>query len=88
MPVPEIAEAIGRHLNLQARYLPAEEFGGMLMPLLSTDMPRFCTITQEQSAGPIRVRQEHDARLHVRGRITLLVRRICALCPARVVDDG
>jgi len=25
---------------------------------------------------------------HVRGRITLLLRRICALCPAWVVDDG
>ena len=59
MPVPEIAEAIGRHLNLPARSLPAEEFGGMLVPLP-----------------------------HVRGRITLLVQRICALCAAWVVDDG
>ena len=42
MPVREIAEVIGRHLNLPARSLPAEEFGGMLVPLLSTG-----------SAGPI-----------------------------------
>ena len=47
VPVREIAEAIGRHLNLPARSLPAEEFGGMLVPLLSTDMPASSTITQE-----------------------------------------
>jgi nucleoside-diphosphate-sugar epimerase len=47
VPVREIAEAIGRHLNLSARSLPAEEFGGMLVPLLSTDMPASSTITQE-----------------------------------------
>jgi nucleoside-diphosphate-sugar epimerase len=35
VPVREIAEAIGRHLNLPARSLPAEEFSGMLVPLLS-----------------------------------------------------
>ena len=29
VPVREIAEAIGRHLNLPARSQPAEEFGGM-----------------------------------------------------------
>ena len=54
MPVPEIAEAIGRHLNLPARSPPAEEFGGMLVPLLSTDMPASSTITQEQP--PVRNR--------------------------------
>ena len=47
VPVREIAEAIGRHLNRPARSLPAEEFGGMLVPLLSTDMPASSTITQE-----------------------------------------
>ena len=47
VPVREIAEAIGRHLNLPARSLPAEEFGGMLVPLLSTDMPASSAITQE-----------------------------------------
>jgi len=47
VPVREIAEAIGRHLNLPARSLPAEEFGGMLVRLLSTDMPASSTITQE-----------------------------------------
>ena len=45
--VREIAEAIGRHLNLPARSLPAEEFSGMFVPLLSTDMPASSTITQE-----------------------------------------
>ena len=43
----EIAEAIGRRLDLPARSLPAEEFGGMLVPLLGTDMPASSTITQE-----------------------------------------
>jgi nucleoside-diphosphate-sugar epimerase len=47
VPVREIAEAIGRHLNLPARSLPAEEFGGMLVRILSTDMPASSTITQE-----------------------------------------
>jgi nucleoside-diphosphate-sugar epimerase len=47
VPVREIAEAIGRHLNLPARSLPAAEFEGMLVPLLSTDMPASSTITQE-----------------------------------------
>ena len=47
VPVREIAEAIGRHLNLSAKSLPAEEYGGMLVPLLSTDMPASSTITQE-----------------------------------------
>ena len=47
VPVREIAEAIGRHLNLPARSVPAEEYGGMLVPLLSTDMPASSVITQE-----------------------------------------
>ena len=47
VPVREIAEAIGQRLNLPARSLPAEEFGGMLVPLLSTDMPASSSITQE-----------------------------------------
>ncbi len=47
VPVREIAEAIGRHLNLPARSLPAEEFGGLLVPLLSRDMPASSTITQD-----------------------------------------
>ena len=47
VPVREIAEAIGRHLNLPARSLPAEEFGGMLVPLLTRDMPASSTITQK-----------------------------------------
>ncbi len=47
VPVREIAEAIGRNLNLPAKSLPAEEYGGMLVPLLSTDMPASSTITQE-----------------------------------------
>jgi nucleoside-diphosphate-sugar epimerase len=47
VPVREIAEAIGRNLNLPARSLPAEEYDGMLVPLLSTDMPASSTITQK-----------------------------------------
>ena len=47
VPIREISEAIGRHLNLPARSLPAEEFGGMLVHILSTDMPASSTITQE-----------------------------------------
>jgi nucleoside-diphosphate-sugar epimerase len=45
--IREIAEAIGRHLKLPARSLPAEQFGGMLVHLLSTDMPASSTITQD-----------------------------------------
>jgi len=56
VPVREIADAIGRHLNLPARSLPAAEYEGMLVPLLSTDMPASSTITQEllgwKPAGP------------------------------------
>ena len=47
VPVREIAEAIGRHLNLPARFPLAEELGGMLARILSTDMPASSTITQE-----------------------------------------
>jgi nucleoside-diphosphate-sugar epimerase len=45
--VRRIAETIGRHLDLPARSLPAEEFDGMFVRLLSTDMPASSTITQE-----------------------------------------
>ena len=47
VPVREIAEAIGRNLNLPAKSLPAEKYGGMLVPLLTTDMPASSTITRE-----------------------------------------
>jgi len=47
LPVREIAEAIGRMLNLPARSVPAEEFAGMLVPLLTRDMPASSAITQE-----------------------------------------
>ena len=47
VPVREIAEVIARHLNLPVRSLPAEEFDGMLVRILSTDMPASSTITQE-----------------------------------------
>jgi nucleoside-diphosphate-sugar epimerase len=47
VPVREIAAAIGRQLSLPARSLPATEYEGMLVPLLSTDMPASSTITQE-----------------------------------------
>ena len=39
VPAREIAEVIGRHLNLPARSLPTGEFPEMLGHLLSTDMP-------------------------------------------------
>jgi nucleoside-diphosphate-sugar epimerase len=47
VPVRAIAEAIGRHLNVPARSLPIEELSGMLVRILSTDMPASSTITQE-----------------------------------------
>jgi nucleoside-diphosphate-sugar epimerase len=47
VPVREIAEAIGRHLELPSRSLPAEEVSGMWVRLLSTDMPASSAITQE-----------------------------------------
>ena len=43
----EIAGAIGAHLNLPVRSLPATEYEGMLVPLLSTDMPASSPITRE-----------------------------------------
>jgi nucleoside-diphosphate-sugar epimerase len=45
--VREIAEAIARHLGVPARSLPAEEFAGMLVHLLSTDMPASSAITRQ-----------------------------------------
>jgi len=45
VPVREIAEVIGRHLNVPTRSLPPEEFDGMLIRLLSTDMPASSNIT-------------------------------------------
>ena len=45
--VREIAEAIGRQLDLPTRSLPATDYQGMLVHLLSTDMPASSTITQE-----------------------------------------
>jgi nucleoside-diphosphate-sugar epimerase len=47
VPVRDIAEAIGRQLNLPVRSLPASEYQGMLGHLLSTDMPASSTITRE-----------------------------------------
>jgi nucleoside-diphosphate-sugar epimerase len=47
VPVREIAEAIGRQLNLPAESRPAAEYAGMFAHLLSTDMPASSTITQE-----------------------------------------
>ncbi|HEY1918471.1 MAG TPA: SDR family oxidoreductase [Streptosporangiaceae bacterium] len=47
VPVREIAEAIGRHLNLAAKSLPAAQYEGMLAHLLSTDMPASSTLTQQ-----------------------------------------
>jgi nucleoside-diphosphate-sugar epimerase len=47
VPVREIAETIGRHLNLPTLSLPADEFGGMLVHILGTDMPASSAITQE-----------------------------------------
>ena len=47
VPVREIAEAIGQRLNVPARSVAAEEFSGMLVPLLTRDMPASGTITQE-----------------------------------------
>ncbi|MBM9504034.1 SDR family oxidoreductase [Actinacidiphila acididurans] len=47
VPVREIAETIGRHLNLPARSLPAGEYEGIHVPLLTTDAPASSTITQD-----------------------------------------
>jgi nucleoside-diphosphate-sugar epimerase len=47
VPVRDIAEAIGRHLNLPARSLPASEYEGIHVRLLSSDQPASSAITQE-----------------------------------------
>ena len=47
VPVREIAEAIGRHLNVPARSVPAAEYEGMFGRLLSTDMPASSALTQD-----------------------------------------
>jgi nucleoside-diphosphate-sugar epimerase len=47
VPVREIAETIGRHLDLPARSRPAAEYEGMLGHLLSTDMPASSALTRE-----------------------------------------
>ncbi len=47
VPVRKIAEAIGRHLSLPATSLPAAEYEGMFVRLLTTDMPASSTITQD-----------------------------------------
>ena len=56
VPVREIAEAIGRGLNLPAKSVPAEEFPGMFAILLGADMPASSALTQElldwKPAGP------------------------------------
>jgi nucleoside-diphosphate-sugar epimerase len=45
--VREIAEAIGRGLDLPVKSLPSNEYDGLLVRLLTTDMPASSTITQE-----------------------------------------
>ncbi len=47
VPTREIAEAIGRRLNINTESLPTEEFTGMLVRLLSTDMPASSAFTRE-----------------------------------------
>ena len=47
VPVRQIAEAIGLHLNVPGRSLPAQEFSGMFPYLPSTDMPASSALTQE-----------------------------------------
>lgn len=47
VPLREIAEVIGRHLNVPARSLPAEDYNSVLVPLLSTDMPASSSLTRE-----------------------------------------
>jgi nucleoside-diphosphate-sugar epimerase len=47
VPVRDIAEAIGRHLGLPAKSLPATEYEGMFVRLLGTDMPASSAITRE-----------------------------------------
>ena len=45
--VRDIAEAIGRHLNVPAKSLPPQEFSPPLFPLLAIDMPASSALTQE-----------------------------------------
>lgn len=45
--VKDLAEAIGRHLNVPAESRPAEEFGGPLSALLGSDMPASSAITRQ-----------------------------------------
>jgi nucleoside-diphosphate-sugar epimerase len=47
VPVRDIAEAIGRHLDLPAKSLPATEYEGMFVRLLGTDMPASSALTRE-----------------------------------------
>ncbi len=47
VPTREIAEAIGRRLNMNTVSLPAEEFTDILARLMSTDMPASSTLTRE-----------------------------------------
>ncbi|MFE3189542.1 SDR family oxidoreductase [Nocardia sp. NPDC059240] len=47
IPTRNIAEAIGRHLHIPTRSLPATEYEGILLPLLSTDMPASSTFTRK-----------------------------------------
>jgi nucleoside-diphosphate-sugar epimerase len=47
VPTRVIAETLARHLGLPARSLPAHEFDGMLVNLLSTDMPASSAVTRE-----------------------------------------
>lgn len=47
VPVREIAEAIGRHLDLPAEPRPAAEFGLPLSALLGADMPASSALTRE-----------------------------------------
>jgi nucleoside-diphosphate-sugar epimerase len=47
VPVRDIAEAIGRQLDLPAKSLPATEYEGMFVRLLGTDMPASSALTRE-----------------------------------------
>jgi nucleoside-diphosphate-sugar epimerase len=47
VPIRAIAEVIGRHLNLPAESRPVEDYEGILVRLLSVDMPASSTTTQE-----------------------------------------
>ncbi|MFJ7589092.1 hypothetical protein ACIQZO_17275 [Streptomyces sp. NPDC097617] len=46
VPIHEIAEVIGRHLNLPTASVPAEEFG-FLGGILAVDQPASSTLTRE-----------------------------------------